>query len=470
MADGLTPNYDFVKPEVGASDDTWGEKTNANWDKADAAIATATQGPPGTPGAPGPAGPQGPAGPSGSGTGDVLGTTPATVDNLAVYASTDGKSIKDGAKKISDLALVASIPVPATVDPAMDTTPAVLGVSTKYAREDHQHPVDTSRAPTSHSHTASQITDFSEATDDRVAALLVAGTNVTLTYDDTLNKLTVDAAGGGGGGASVTISDTAPSSPMAGNLWWESDTGILYIYYNDGTSSQWVSVSGGNSITSDLYVAKTGDTMTGPLTLQSADPYIVMNKTAGAHANIIQGSAAGFPRWAMLFGNYTLESGSNVGSDWALYRYNDAGAFIDIPIYVERANGYVTIPNGLTVSGNLITEGQAYSPLTTLTVAATLGVWNTSLGQKAKVTLNQAGHTMAAPTNFIEGGTYFLWLIQDGTGGRTITTWNAAFDFGAAGAPTLSTAASKADLMTFEAITIAGTLKLRYTGIAKGFG
>jgi len=41
-------------------------------------------------------------------------------------------------------------------------------------------------------------------------------------------------------GASVTIADDPPSSPSAGDLWWESDTGILKVYYNDGTTSQWV--------------------------------------------------------------------------------------------------------------------------------------------------------------------------------------------------------------------------------------
>jgi len=35
MADTLTPNYSFVKPEIGGSDDTWGNKTNDNWDKVD---------------------------------------------------------------------------------------------------------------------------------------------------------------------------------------------------------------------------------------------------------------------------------------------------------------------------------------------------------------------------------------------------------------------------------------------------
>lgn len=42
---------------------------------------------------------------------------------------------------------------------------------------------------------------ISETIDDRVAALLVAGTNITLTYNDGAGTLTIDAAGGGGGGS-----------------------------------------------------------------------------------------------------------------------------------------------------------------------------------------------------------------------------------------------------------------------------
>ena len=57
---------------------------------------------------------------------------------------------------------------------------------------------DAAYAPLVHTHVAADVTDFDEAVDDRVAALLVAGTNVTLTYDDVANTLTVDATGGGG--------------------------------------------------------------------------------------------------------------------------------------------------------------------------------------------------------------------------------------------------------------------------------
>lgn len=48
-----------------------------------------------------------------------------------------------------------------------------------------------------HTHPAAQITDFGEAVDDRVAALLQAGSNISLTYDDGAGTLTVAAGGGG---------------------------------------------------------------------------------------------------------------------------------------------------------------------------------------------------------------------------------------------------------------------------------
>ena len=54
----------------------------------------------------------------------------------------------------------------------------------------------------------------------------------------------IGGGGSGGGGASVSVSDTAPSSPSAGDLWFDSTDATLLVYYADGSSNQWVSASG----------------------------------------------------------------------------------------------------------------------------------------------------------------------------------------------------------------------------------
>ena len=43
--------------------------------------------------------------------------------------------------------------------------------------------------------------------------------------------------------SAVSISETAPSSPNDGDLWWDSDNGNLHIYYEDGNSNQWITAS-----------------------------------------------------------------------------------------------------------------------------------------------------------------------------------------------------------------------------------
>jgi hypothetical protein len=73
-----------------------------------------------------------------------------------------------------------------------------------------------------------------------------------------------------------------------------------------------------------------------------------------------------------------------------------------------------------------------------------------SLGYNAKVTLG-GNRTAGTPTNPVEGRTYSLMLIQDGTGTRTWTP-AASMKFGSAGNPTLSTAAGKKDMVFMQCI------------------
>jgi hypothetical protein len=116
---------------------------------------------------------------------------------------------------------------------------------------------------------------------------------VPTSVDATGKKLLVPQSG-------VVVSDTPPANPILNQLWWESDNGILWLWYNDGNSTQWVQVSSGGTDVPDIpteadeivvipggslsandvqealieldaeKVAKNGDTMLGLLTLSGA--------------------------------------------------------------------------------------------------------------------------------------------------------------------------------------------------------
>ena len=66
-----------------------------------------------------------------------------------------------------------------------------------------------------------------------------------------------------GGGTSITIGDIPPTNPAVGALWWHSASGQLYVFYNDGTSSQWVpttnQMGGGYATTAYVDAARLGD-------------------------------------------------------------------------------------------------------------------------------------------------------------------------------------------------------------------
>jgi len=73
---------------------------------------------------------------------------------------------------------------------------------------------------------------------------------------DGSGNLSWTAQSSGGGGASVSTSDTAPSSPSSGDLWFDTTELTPYIYYADGSSNQWIEFanpdSGGAVALSDL--------------------------------------------------------------------------------------------------------------------------------------------------------------------------------------------------------------------------
>lgn len=94
------------------------------------------------------------------------------------------------------------------------------------------------------------------------------------------------------------------------------------------------------------FVLKAGDTMTGGLIL----PALVVNRPAGQHA-AIYGNTAGVARWLMAVGDSSAETGANAGTDFSIYRYSDAGAFLGVGLSINRANGTITMGGPILVVG-----------------------------------------------------------------------------------------------------------------------
>jgi len=65
------------------------------------------------------------------------------------------------------------------------------------------------------------------------------GAGVTATFSSGTATVSITAGGGG----SVSIGTAAPSTPTAGSLWYNTNLARTFVYYNDGSSSQWVDVA-----------------------------------------------------------------------------------------------------------------------------------------------------------------------------------------------------------------------------------
>ena len=99
------------------------------------------------------------------------------------------------------------------------------------------------------------------------------------------------------------------------------------------------------------------------------------------------------------------------------------------------------------LADDLVTSAKLNYSETTLTDGSTI-TWDASTQDVAKVTL-AGNRTLGSASNGTTGQFISLLVIQDGTGSRTLT-WNAAYEFAADTAPTLTTTASKGDLFVFR--------------------
>jgi hypothetical protein len=112
-------------------------------------------------------------------------------------------------------------------------------------------------------------TDYVQKTSATGSAYLPAGTTGQregspaagyIRYNTTTGKFEGYGSSWGNIGGGAAIGDTPPANPGAGDLWWNSADGRMYVYYTDANSSQWVDLSAGGA---GQYLPLTGGTVTG---------------------------------------------------------------------------------------------------------------------------------------------------------------------------------------------------------------
>lgn len=115
-----------------------------------------------------------------------------------------------------------------------------------------------------------------------------------------------------------------------------------------------------------------------------------------------------------------------------------------------RASVSSTIPSAKTFTSAVTFEGPGIAPVTSLTDAASIAI-DMGLGNNFAITL-AGNRTLSAPTNVTPGQTGYIYVVQDGTGSRTLA-FNNAYIFVSGTAPTMSTGANAIDLLVYNAKT-----------------
>src|SRR5262245_18613051 len=127
---------------------------------------------------------------------------------------------------------------------------------------------------------------------------------------------------------------TEPTIKVPGQLWFDTSVvGVSSLKVRNQANSAWNGIGHGSDLIANSL---TVDPATG-------DAALVLDKAASGNNCRIYGKLAGVTRWHVSIGNNTPETGSDVGSDYTINRYNDAGTIIDVPLTITRSTGNVTL-------------------------------------------------------------------------------------------------------------------------------
>ena len=228
-------------------------------------------------------------------------------------------------------------------------------------------------------------------------------------------------------GSPAIWSDVLAARPPAGfigRLFVSTDT--FEIYRDNGIT--WDLIGGGGGPAVNIY--NSNGTLTGTRVVTMAGNNLTFEGGAStariamsANNNvprIFSFRTAGVPRWAFrIDGN---ETGSNIGGDFALRAYNDAGAFTFSPLSVERRTGEKSLIANETLTTSAANLTGVYN-LTTATMGAGVSLTggNPQAASHNNYTVINDGSYTVADSIFFGAQSNVLRLTSSANGTATFT-------------------------------------------------
>jgi hypothetical protein len=228
-----------------------------------------------------------------------------------------------------------------------------------------------------------------------------------------------------GAKASDPTLDNDGNALTAGDLYFNTTSNILRVY--NGSAWQDAAISSTGVVTLTGTQTLTNKTLTSPKINEAVD----LTSTA-TELNLLDGVVG------LVQADFTKLA--DVDATAAELNYSDLatlGTTAPSKVFTADANNLTIVSGAVVNVEDILTDGATIT-------------WDVIDSPVAKVTLG-GNRTLSAPsgTTPFAGQFVSLLIIQDGTGGRTVT-WNAVYEFAADTAPTLTATASLGDLFTFR--------------------
>lgn len=250
-------------------------------------------------------------------------------------------------------------------------------------------------------------------------------------------------------------------TPNEGMTIWVSDENMQYSW--DG--SVWVtSISGSLNNLAGLGINTTYDA-TNKLSVKSA---AVLFDHNGANSQVkVNKNASGDTASHLFQDNYSgrAELGL-IGDDNFQLKVSSDGSAWNQSFVVDKTNGNIDFKQVVNLGDNILQRPELKDYAETLTVANSGAAYTIDLhnGNVFEITLTaNCTFTFSNPPASGKSGKFTLIRKQDGTGSRTVT-WPASAKWAGGVAPTLTSAASSVDIITFRT-TDGGT---KWYGMVEG--